>query len=144
MKRSLSHNEEQLIVEAIASAEKKTSGEIRVHIESTCKGDPLDRGADLFFELGMEKTRDRNGVLVYVALADRKLAILGDAGINKVVPAGFWDESKEIMVRHFRESKYAEGISEAVLKAGEELGKYFPLLSGDTNELSNEISRGND
>ncbi len=142
MKKRLNHQEEEKIVSAIAKAEQMTSGEIRVHIESSCKGDPLDRGADLFFELKMHETRDRNGVLIYVALKDRKLAILGDSGINKVVPVGFWDQTRELMVSHFKREEYARGIEQAVLMAGEHLQKYFPLKEDDTNELSNEISRG--
>lgn len=142
MKKKLNHQEEEKIVAAIGKAEQLTSGEIRVHIESSCKGDPLDRGADLFFELKMNETRDRNGVLIYVALKDRKLAILGDSGINKVVPDGFWDQTSELMVNHFKREEYARGIEQAVLMAGEHLQKYFPLKDDDTNELSNEISKG--
>jgi uncharacterized membrane protein len=142
MKNKLTEEEEKLIVNAISVAEKRSSGEIRVHIETRCKGDALDRGADLFFELGMEKTRDRNGVLIYVALQDRKLAILGDAGINKVVPDGFWDNAKELMLTHFKQDRIAEGIEQAVLLAGEQLSTYFPFKSDDSNELSNQISRG--
>jgi uncharacterized membrane protein len=142
MKNKLTELEEKQIIDAIAVAEKRSSGEIRVHIESRCKGDVLDRGADLFFELGMEKTQERNGVLIYVALKDRKLAILGDAGINKVVPDGFWDKTKALMVDHFKQERFAEGIAEAVLLAGEQLSAYFPFKSNDSNELSNEISRG--
>jgi uncharacterized membrane protein len=142
MKNKLTELEEKQIIDAIAVAEKRSSGEIRVHIESRCKGDVLDRGADLFFELGMEKTQERNGVLIYVALKDRKLAILGDAGINKVVPDGFWDQTKELMVNHFKQERFAEGIVQAVLLAGEQLSAFFPFKSNDSNELSNEISLG--
>jgi uncharacterized membrane protein len=142
MKNKLNPQEEEKIVAAIGKAEQMTSGEIRVHIESSCKGDPLDRGADVFFELKMHETRDRNGVLIYVALKDRKLAILGDSGINKVVPDGFWDQTSELMVNHFKREEYARGIEQAVLMAGEHLQKFFPLKDDDTNELSNEISKG--
>jgi uncharacterized membrane protein len=142
MKKKLNPQEEEKIVAAIGKAEQMTSGEIRVHVESSCKGDPLDRGADLFFELKMNETRDRNGVLIYVALKDRKLAILGDSGINKVVPDGFWNQTSELMVNHFKREEYARGIEQAVLMAGEHLQKYFPLKDDDTNELSNEISKG--
>lgn len=142
MKKKLSKEEEKAIVKAIEDAELLTSGEIRVHVESTCKGDPLDRGADLFYELKMHETRDRNGVLLYIALGDRKLAILGDSGINKVVPPNFWDSTSKIMVDHFKKEEYGEGIKKAVDMAGNQLQKYFPLKSDDTNELSNEISKG--
>jgi uncharacterized membrane protein len=142
VKTQLSPEEEQKIVEAIGIAENMTSGEIRVHIESRCKGDVLDRGADLFFDLKMHETRDRNGVLIYVALKDRKLAILGDTAINAVVADGFWDNATRLMIEHFKNEQYAIGIEKAVLLAGEQLKAYFPLKADDTNELSNEISKG--
>jgi uncharacterized membrane protein len=142
VKTKLNPEEEQKIVEAIGIAENMTSGEIRVHIESRCKGEVLDRGADLFYELKMNETRDRNGVLIYVALKDRKLAILGDTAINAVVPDGFWDKASNLMIEHFKSGQYATGIEQAVLLAGEQLKAYFPLKSDDTNELSNEISKG--
>lgn len=142
MRSQLTPEEEQKIVEAIGIAENMTSGEIRVHIESRCKGDVLDRGADLFFDLKMHETRDRNGVLIYVALKDRKLAILGDTAINAVVAEGFWDNATRLMIEHFKNEQYAIGIEKAVLLAGEQLKAYFPLKADDTNELSNEISKG--
>lgn len=142
MKNKLSKEEEKAIIRAIEDAELQTSGEIRVHVESECEGDPLDRGADVFYELKMHETRDRNGVLLYVALSSRKLAILGDSGINKVVPDNFWDSTSKIMVDHFKKEQYGEGIRKAVKMAGDQLQKYFPLKSDDTNELSNEISKG--
>lgn len=142
MRSQLTPEEEQKIVEAIGIAENMTSGEIRVHIESRCKGDVLDRGADLFFDLKMHETRDRNGVLIYVALKDRKLAILGDTAINAVVADGFWDNATRLMIEHFKNEQYAIGIEKAVLLAGEQLKAYFPLKADDTNELSNEISKG--
>jgi uncharacterized membrane protein len=142
VKTKLSHQEEEQIVAAIGVAERLTSGEIRVHIESRCKGDVLDRGADLFFKLKMNETLERNGVLIYVALNDRKLAILGDAAINAVVPDGFWDKATATMIDCFKQDKYADGIEKAVLMAGEQLKAYFPLKDDDTNELTNAISKG--
>jgi uncharacterized membrane protein len=94
------------IVAAIKSAETQTSGEIQVHIESRCKGDVLDRAAEVFKLLKMYQTKDRNGVLVYLAVEDHKFAILGDAGINSVVPADFWESTKDLMLSHFRQGKF--------------------------------------
>jgi uncharacterized membrane protein len=108
------------IVEAIKQAEKNTSGEIRVHIEKKCKEDVLDHAAFMFDELEMQKTELRNGVLIYLAVEDRKLAILGDAGINMKVPKGFWDETKDVMINHFKNGDYALGLSEGIIKAGEQ------------------------
>lgn len=93
--------QEQLIVQSIKEAEKKTSGEIRVHIENHCDVDLLDRAADVFALLGMHKTALRNGVLFYIAMEDHKFAILGDAGINSKVPSGYWNQIKEVMRQYF-------------------------------------------
>jgi uncharacterized membrane protein len=142
MKASSFFSKEQQaqILAAVREAEKETSGEIRVHIESSLKGDVLDRSAWLFKKLGMYKTADRNGVLFYLAVSDRKFAIIGDAGINSKVPAGFWDEIKELLAKNFREGKFTEGLTEGIIMAGNQLKAYFPRRSDDVNELSDEIS----
>lgn len=130
------------IVDAIKIAEKNTSGEIRVHIESKCNEEVLDRAAWLFDSLKMNKTELRNGVLVYVAVDSKKFAIIGDKGINKVVEADFWNVVKDKMRSHFAQGELTEGISEAVLEAGVQLKKFFSYQSDDENELSDEISFG--
>lgn len=127
---------------AIVQAEKGTSGEIRVHIEDTFSGDVLDQAAYIFKKLKMHKTEQRNGVLFYLAVRNRKFAIIGDAGINAKVPEGFWDLIKEIMAEHFRNNRFAEGLAEGIKLAGEKLIEHFPYLENDTNELSDEISFG--
>lgn len=138
----LSPAEEQEIVQAILSAEKKTSGEIRVHIESHTRLDHFERAKEVFHLLKMDNTKDENGVLIYVAVNDRKFAIYGDRGIDKVVPEDFWNRSKDIIEAHFKSGHYKEGIIDGVLMAGKELETYFPWRHGDTNELSNEVSKG--
>jgi uncharacterized membrane protein len=131
------------IVAAIKEAERNTSGEIRVHIEKNCKEDVLDHAAYIFDELEMQKTALRNGVLIYLAVEDRKLAILGDAGINLKVPKGFWDEIKDLMISNFKEGKFTEGLSQGIILAGEQLKKHYPHdKENDENELSDEISFG--
>lgn len=125
---------------SIHEAEKSTSGEIRLHIENVCKYDVLDRAADVFAELAMHKTELRNGVLFYLSVKDRKFAILGDAGINAKVPAGFWDSIKEIVLNHFKNGLYAKGLCEGIEKAGLKLSEHFPYSKNDVNELSNDIS----
>ena len=142
-KEFLGKENETLIVQAIESAEHQTSGEIRVHIESKCKEEVLDRAAWLFKKLKMHATKERNGVLIYLSINDRKFAIIGDSGINKVVPEGFWDDIKEMMVDHFKKDEFAIGLIGGIEKAGEQLKKYFPWQTNDTNELSDEISYGN-
>lgn len=142
MRRFLSETEEQAITKAIGEAEDKTSGEIRVHLETRCKAEPLDRALEVYYTLGMEKTRDKNGVLIYIATEDHKLAILGDEGINKAVGANFWDAELELMRTHFRQNAFAEGIEKAIHDVGEKLKAFFPIQSDDKDELSNEISVG--
>ena len=138
----LTRDQIKLIEDSIKEAERNTSGEIRVHIESEIKGDVLDRAAYLFEYLGMHKTVQRNGVLFYLAAKSRKFAILGDAGINARVPSGFWDTIKESMGAAFAEGKFAEGLSQGILAAGQALKEHFPFTKNDVNELSDEISFG--
>lgn len=128
------------MISAIQQAEKDTSGEIRIHIENQTKKEVLDRATEVFAELKMHKTALRNGVLIYVAVEDKKLAILGDAGINAKVPGDFWDEIKNHMVEKFKAGQVCEGICEAVLKAGQVLKTDFPCQEDDVNELPDEIS----
>lgn len=134
--------QQKQVTDSIAAAELNTSGEIRVHIESTCKEDVLDRAAYLFKELKMHKTELRNGVLFYLSVEDHKLAILGDGGINAKVSKNFWHEIKDILISEFSNGNYAEGLSRGIIMAGEQLKQQFPHQSDDVNELSNEISYG--
>ncbi len=136
----LTDEEKKLIVSAIKEAELNTSGEIRVHLENHCKADVLDRAAEIFGTLKMHETELRNGVLFYLAMKDHKLAILGDMGINNKVPEHFWEDIRDFMVAKFREGKYAEGLSEGIKKAGQQLKSHFPYKSDDRNELSDDIS----
>ncbi|TPG38166.1 TPM domain-containing protein [Flavobacterium pectinovorum] len=138
----LSKEEEQDIVEAIRVAEKNTSGEIRVHIEQTTSKVPFDRALEVFYDLKMDETQLQNGVLFYFAVADKTFAICGDKGINDVVTSDFWDSTKEKMVAQFKSGNFKQGIVDGILSAGEQLQKNFPWFEGDTNELSNEISKG--
>ncbi len=138
----LTKEEEQEIVQAIVTAEKNTSGEIRVHIEETSEKPPIERAKEVFSSLEMHKTEARNGVLFYIGVANKGFAILGDEGINNVVEADFWDCTKDIVLEHFKNKEFKKGLVEGVLRAGEKLKHYFPYQSDDTNELSNEISKG--
>ncbi len=138
----LSQKEEQEVVQAIQLAEHQTSGEIRVHIESLCKGEVLDRAAWLFKSLKMHKTALRNGVLIYLSTTDRKFAIIGDSGINAVVPSGFWNDVKEQMIGNFKDGLVMEGLVSGIGKVGEKLKEFFPYQKDDVNELPDEISYG--
>ncbi len=133
-------NQKGRITQAITDAELNTSGEIRVHLENHCREDVLDRAAYLFDKLDMKKTEMRNAVLFYVAVKDRKFAILGDSGINSLVEENFWQEVKDILLTHFKNGDFTEGLEAGISKAGEKLKKHFPYQTDDMNELSNEIT----
>lgn len=138
----ISAENEKEIIRAIQQAEKNTSGEIRVHIENNCpEDDAFDRALQIFEKLEMHKTELHNGVLFYVALEDRYFVICGDKGINDVVDNNFWDATKDIVISHFKEEKYKQGLVEGILKAGKELKKHFPYQSDDINELPDDISK---
>jgi len=137
-----SKEQKELILKSIKEAELNTSGEIRVHIENKCTEDVMDRAAFWFAELKMHKTELRNGVLFYLALDHRKFAILGDIGINSVVPENFWNETKEAMLPYFVEGNFAEGLSKGILMAGEKLKQFFTYQKEDINELDDDISFG--
>jgi uncharacterized membrane protein len=140
--RPFSSKKEKIILAAIAEAEERCSGEIRVHIDEYCKGDPVFKAQNLFFHLEMDQTSLRNGVLIYVALKDHQFSIIGDSGINDLVPDNFWDETKNQMLAHFKRNALTEAIAAGVQSAGEQLKKYFPADDSLGNELSNEISYG--
>lgn len=131
--------EQDRIAEAIATAEKNTSGEIRIALEKHCSLDTLERATQYFFELGMDKTRQRNGVLIYLAYQDKKFAIIGDKGINHVVPENFWETAQVAMRAHFSSGNIADGIIAGISLAGEKLALYFPYDHDDVNELPNDI-----
>jgi len=142
MKASSFFSKEQQaqILASVREAEMETSGEIRVHIETYLTGDVLDRAAWVFKKLGMHKTADRNGVLFYLAVNDKKFAIIGDAGINAKVHAGFWNDISELLKKNFKDGKFTEGLSEGILLAGKHLMIHFPYRKDNVNELPDEIS----
>ena len=128
---------------AIQTAERNTSGEIRVHLENHCKTENvLDRAAQVFAQLKMHETKARNGVLIYMAIKDHQFGIIGDGGINAKVESDFWDVTKDKMVKHFKEGRFTEGLVEGILCAGERLKEFFPHQNDDRNELSDDISFG--
>jgi len=135
-----SEAEKKRIVEAIKEAEKVTSGEIRVHIEDSFKGDIFDRAVYVFEKLKMHKTEERNGVLVYLAVSNKQFVIIGDAGINSKVGQTFWDDVKELLIEHFRENRFADGLCLAIERIGEKLTTFFPYQENDVNELPDDIS----
>lgn len=137
----LTEQEEQQIVKAINAAEQKTSGEIRIHLEHHCEEDALDRAAHIFHDLGMDETKLKNGVLIYIATEDHKAAVYAGKGIHREVEDGFWDDVLQILISHFKREEFEQGIEEAIHKVGDKLEELFPYQQkGDLDELSNEIS----
>ncbi len=138
----LSKEEEQDIVKAILEAERNTSGEIRIHIEAHTRLEHMVRAKEVFQKLKMGHTKEENGVLIYVAVNDRKFAIYGDRGINKVVPIDFWDSTRDAIQAQFKKNDFKQGIIDGISRAGKELQTHFPWQQGDINELSDEVSKG--
>jgi uncharacterized membrane protein len=131
------------IIATIQAAERQTSGEIQVHIENHCSGDVMDRAAEVFETLKMHLTQDRNAVLFYLAIEDHRFAILGDSGINRVVPSDFWENIKDRMLVEFKKGKFTEGLRIGIEMCGSQLQAHFPYeQKGDINELPDEISFG--
>lgn len=138
----LTNADEQEVVNAIKMAEKNTSGEIRVHIEKHTDKKHYERALEVFYELSMNETQQRNGVLIYVAIDDKSFVICGDKGINDIVGEDFWSATKDLMQSYFKQGDFKKGLVEGILKAGKELKKHFPYQADDVDELSNEISKG--
>ncbi len=132
--------EVDLIVTAIAKAEKLTSGEIRLHVEDTCKKDVLKRAEEIFVKHKMHKTAERNGVLFYLAVKTKDFALAGDSGIHQKVTQTFWDDIHKMVLDHFKEEKFTEGLCKGIELCGAQLQKHFPHAANDKNELSNEVS----
>lgn len=128
------------IIQAVQEAETKTSGEIRVHLERKAREPFFERAKEVFERIGMTNTQERNGVLIFIGLASRRFAILGDRGIHEKAPEHFWDTLAGLMQDAFQEDRFADGIVAAVTAAGEQLQQYFPYAPDDVNELSDEIS----
>lgn len=136
----LNEEEEQSVVQAISKAELATSGEIRLHIENRCKGDVLVRAKQVFADLDMLKTKDRNGILIYIALIDHKLCIWGDEGIHTKLGQSFWDSEVETIISSFKEKKFKDGLIQVIETIGLKLSELYPYKSDDKNELDNDIS----
>jgi uncharacterized membrane protein len=137
----LHEDEEQRVLEAIARFEARTSGEIRVHLARSAGDDIQATARHAFEHLGLTATRERNGVLFYVAVHDRRFAVLGDSGINQKVPPGFWDQVVQRVGHRFRQGQYGEGLVEGLALAGDALATHFPPREDDSNELPDSISR---
>jgi uncharacterized membrane protein len=138
----LTEAEKQQIVSAIEAAEKRTVGEIRVHLENWCWIDAKKHAEDIFLQLGMDKTAERTGVLIYVAVKSHKMAIIGDSGINAKVPSDFWESVMQHCIACFKDNRYADGLVDTVNQCAVPLEMHFPKTGNNPDELSNEISFG--
>lgn len=147
----LTSEDEAAVIGAIRISERNTSGEIRVHLEPHSnptnskqdeQKDAIERAEEVFNMLHMQNTKESNGVLIYVAVEDRTLVIMGDKGINDKVGQDFWESTKDIMINHFKNGEMKLGLVNGILKAGEQLKKYFPYQKDDINELPDDISVG--
>lgn len=136
----LTEEEEKRIIKSITDAEEFTTGEIRVHIEFKCKKDPLDRAKEIFQELKMHETEARNGIILYIATDDRKVAIFGDEGISEQVEDDFWQDEIDTLIGEFKQGNFEKGIELVVNDIGEKLKRFYPSDGTDPNELDNEIT----
>jgi len=132
--------EQQRLVKAIEAAELKTSGEIRLHLENICLGDEVKAARGIFKRLKMHLTRERNGVLIYLAVKSRKMAMVGDEGIHQKLGQAYWDQTVQELLSGFKSDKKAEALEHCILDLGERLASFFPRQNDDTNELTNSIS----
>ncbi len=139
-RKFLTKQEGDSIINCIKEAEKMTSGEIRVHFQKKIKGDVKDAAVDAFLRLKMYETADRNGVLFFIVPKKKLFAVIGDKGIDEVVPDDFWTEVIELLETYFKDKKWKEGLCKAIAKTGKKLKKYFPIQEDDKNELPDEIS----
>ena len=139
-KRLISKADEARLIKAIQAAELQTSGEIRVHIEKFYKTDALEECKKKFTELNMHETKDRNGILFYLAINSKSFAVWGDEGIHQKVDDAFWKSITDCAISYFKQNQLLTGIEKAVELCGEKLKLHFPLEANDKNELSNEIS----
>jgi uncharacterized membrane protein len=139
---AFSADDRERIRAAVAAAEKQTSGEIRIYIEDTCREDVMDRAAFIFEQLKMQQTDKRNGVLIYLAVSDKKFAVLGDAGIHAIVGQDFWNSVKALLESFFRQEQFTDGLIAGVTEAGKVLSEHFPYSRTDSNELPDDMVIG--
>ncbi|MCB9768033.1 MAG: TPM domain-containing protein [Candidatus Omnitrophica bacterium] len=144
LKDFFTSEDKAFVLEAIREAERKTSAEIRVHLENKAGEDIARSASETFLNIGMRKTILRNGVLFFLAVEDRQFVVMGDDGIDSRVPDGFWDNIRDVLADHFQAGLIAMGLAEGIRLAGDQLAKHFPRRMGDVNELPDAISYGDE
>ncbi len=140
IKNCLDKKAKEKIVEAIRQAEKQTRGEIRVHVTRCAPKDILEDAKKTFHQLGMHRTQERNGVLIFISWKKRELAIVGDRGIHERVGDSFWTGTRDKIIGYFSQGQFPEGIVAGVSEVGEKLKQFFPSTGYDTNELSDDVT----
>jgi uncharacterized membrane protein len=138
----LSDDDLEAVARAVAEAERHTSAEIRVHLDHSCDGDPLQRAIRVFERLGMHKTAARHGVLVYISVTDRKLAVIGDRGIHERVGEAYWKGLVAAVRGRMSQQQPRDGLIHAIAEVGRELGRHFPRRPNDKNAHSDDVSFG--
>lgn len=139
----LSSEEQEKITHAVSLAENRTSGEIRIVVENVVgEMTAFDKATKYFNDLRMYNTALRNGVLIYLAVADHQFAIVGDKGINERVGNSFWDQTKDLMITYFKKGDYTQGIVAGIHQVGERLQVFFPRQEDDIDELPNDVYFG--
>ena len=142
VRKLLSEADLEVVTRAIREAEAHTSAEIRVHVDARCPGDAVARAVQVFERLGMHRTAERHGVLIYVAIGDKKLAVIGDRGIHERAGEGYWQDLLGAATSHFREARPRDGLVHALRELGQVLRRHFPRRRDDVNELGDEVSIG--
>lgn len=132
--------EQELLVKAIEDAEMHTSGEIRIHLENFCFGNEIKTAQKRFSKLGMHKTVERNGILIYIASMSKKIAVFGDEGIHSKLGKDYWDSLIKQIIDGFHHQRKAEALASAIVDCGKQLSQFFPRQANDKDELSNSIS----
>lgn len=136
----LNRKQKSRIIQAIVQAENVTSGEIKLHIENHCPTELLKRAKEVFHLHHMHQTEKRNGVLIYMALRDKKVGIVGDRGIDELIPENYWQEEVDMLLGYFKQSEFTTGLVTVITRIGEKLQKHFPIEENDVNELPDEIT----
>ncbi|MDI1355166.1 MAG: TPM domain-containing protein [bacterium] len=139
-KKFFTKQEQELLIKAIGEAEMNTSGEIRLHLENFCSGNEVKAAWKIFVRLDMHRTKERNGILIYIATMSRKIAVIGDEGIHQKLGDKFWEKLVLDLISHFKSDKRAEALAESIIECGKQLGHFFPRQNDDKNELSDSIS----
>jgi uncharacterized membrane protein len=137
-KQFFNQDEEKLIMKAIRKAEIESSGEVRLYVESFCKKPTHERALEVFKKLKMHKTKERNAVLIYIAMEDRHFAIFGDEGIHQKMGYSFWNKEAESLKTYLKNGETVEGICQTVHDIGQVLKDFFPPNDDNGNELSDK------